>query len=90
MEKEEGMRKDVHATEHASARAPDSTAETAGRGSTGVVERGKRDEAKTDMIQLSQTLQRLNSYSSFLNVMTLGTLTWHLVRLGPRLHAVCS
>lgn len=89
MEKEEGTRKEVHGTEHASTRAPDSTAETAGRGSTGVIERGKRDEAKTEMIQLSRTLQRLNSYSSFLNVMALVFLTWHLVHLGQRLHVVC-
>ncbi|KAL8485913.1 hypothetical protein ACS0TY_027992 [Phlomoides rotata] len=85
IEKEEGTRKETEA----SARAQDSTAETAGRGVA--IDRAKRDEAaaKAQIIHLGLTLQRLNSYSSFLNVMTLVSLTWHLVRLGSRLHTVC-
>ncbi|KAK4433613.1 Transmembrane protein [Sesamum alatum] len=34
-------------------------------------------------------LRRLHSYSSLLNVVTLMSLTWHLVCLAQRLHTVC-
>lgn len=95
--KEEGKGKDEHATEPCGT-AVDSTAETAGRGSSGVTTAAtqgatqeKREEAaaKSQIIRLSETLQRLNSYSSFLNVSTLVFLTWHLFHLGQRLHTEC-
>lgn len=49
---------------------------------------GSRVEVGRDgeTVGLSGTLQRLNSYSSFLNVMTLMSLTWHLVHLSKLLH----
>ncbi|KAL6512116.1 hypothetical protein OROGR_021713 [Orobanche gracilis] len=79
-EKEEGIGKEGHAGEQI-----DSTAERAGRG--GVPSKNADGEAaKSGMVRLSEKLQRLNSYSSFLNVMTLVSLTWHLVLVGQRLH----
>ncbi|KAL6525243.1 hypothetical protein OROMI_030836 [Orobanche minor] len=83
-EKEEGIGKEGHAGEQI-----DSTAERAGRG--GVPSKNADGEAaKSGMVRLSEKLQRLNSYSSFLNVLTLVSLTWHLVLLGQRLHmAAC-
>ncbi|KAK6116684.1 hypothetical protein DH2020_049566 [Rehmannia glutinosa] len=88
-EKEEGRGKEGQATEP-SARVVDSTAETAGRVATTAGE-GKQEEvaAKAQIARLSETLQRLNSYSSFLNVLTLMSLTWHLVHLGQRMHNAC-
>ncbi|KAL3641423.1 hypothetical protein CASFOL_016391 [Castilleja foliolosa] len=72
-------------------------AEVAGRGGLSTAEVGgrleKEDEEKTaaakakfEMVRLSEKLQKLNSYSSFLNVLTLMSLTWHLVHLGQRVH----
>ncbi|CAI9114916.1 OLC1v1015739C1 [Oldenlandia corymbosa var. corymbosa] len=43
--------------------------------------------AKSEMVRLSEALKKLNSYSSFLNVLTLMALTWHLVYLGQMLHS---
>ncbi|KAL6515670.1 hypothetical protein OROHE_018704 [Orobanche hederae] len=78
-EKEEGIGKEGHASEQI-----DSTAERAGRG--GVPSKNADGEAaKSGMVRLSEKLQRLNSYSSFLNVLTLVSLTWHLVLLGQHL-----
>ncbi|KAG8389662.1 hypothetical protein BUALT_Bualt01G0002200 [Buddleja alternifolia] len=36
-----------------------------------------------------EILRRLNSYSSVLNVLTLMSLTWHLLHLAHHLHTVC-
>ncbi|CAH9126300.1 unnamed protein product [Cuscuta epithymum] len=44
---------------------------------------------KQDIIRLSKRLKRLNSYSSFLNVTTLMSLTLYLASLGHRLHTLC-
>ena len=77
-EKEEGTGQAVET----SRKAGESAAETAGR-----VPASEEAAARSQIIQLSQTLERLNSYSSFLNALTLVSLTWHLVHLGQRLHA---
>ncbi|XP_042008768.1 uncharacterized protein LOC121757293 [Salvia splendens] len=76
-EKEEGSGQAVET----SRKAGESTAETAGRVPA------SEAAARSQIIQLSQNLERLNSYSSFLNALTLVSLTWHLVHLGQRLHA---
>lgn len=81
MEKEEGTGKEATAVE-TSRKASDSTA--AGRGPT-----GEEAAARSQVIRLSQTLQSLNSYSSFLNASTLVSLTWHLVHLSQLLRATC-
>ncbi|KAK4413370.1 Transmembrane protein [Sesamum alatum] len=71
----------------------DSTAATAGRvtggGTTTTKENQEAAAAKAEIIRLTATLQRLNSYSSFLNVLTLMSLTWHVAQLGQHLHAAC-
>ncbi|GER27523.1 late embryogenesis abundant protein [Striga asiatica] len=103
-EKEEGAVNEGSqmATEPSSGtRATGSIAETAGRGSLATAENLGRKEkqqqkneeeeiaAKAELARLSEKLRGLNSYSSFLNVLTLMSLTWHLVHLGHRLHAAC-
>lgn len=80
-EKEEGSGQAVET----SRKAGESTAETAGR-----VPASEEAAARSQIIQLSQTLEKLNSYSSFLNALTLVSLTWHLVHLGQRLHAAAT
>ncbi|XP_077240589.1 uncharacterized protein LOC143881393 [Tasmannia lanceolata] len=47
------------------------------------------EEVKSRVGKLNQRLRTLNSYSSFLNVMTLMSLTWHLVYLAQRLEVSC-
>ncbi|XP_057793618.1 uncharacterized protein LOC131010215 [Salvia miltiorrhiza] len=68
-EKEEGA-----VAVEASRKGGESVAETAGRGAS-----------SEEIIRLRQRLERLNSYSSFLNALTLVSLTWHLVHLSRRL-----
>ncbi|KAL6965457.1 hypothetical protein U1Q18_036509 [Sarracenia purpurea var. burkii] len=40
------------------------------------------------IVELSERLKRLNAHSSFLNILTLMVLSWHLVYLGHHLHHV--
>ncbi|KAG9141739.1 hypothetical protein Leryth_018119 [Lithospermum erythrorhizon] len=47
------------------------------------------DARPLKIIELSEALKKLNSYSSFLNVLTLMGLTLHLVHLGQRLSTAC-
>ncbi|KAJ4962561.1 hypothetical protein NE237_022500 [Protea cynaroides] len=49
-----------------------------------------RDKAKSRLGLLNRRLKRLNTRSSFLNILTLMALTWHLVDLGQRLHISCT
>ncbi|XP_021767182.1 uncharacterized protein LOC110731618 [Chenopodium quinoa] len=49
--------------------------------------RSEQDKAKTKLAELNDRLKKLNSLSSFLNIMTLMGLTWHLVYLSQRLRA---
>ncbi|KAL0365798.1 UNVERIFIED_CONTAM: Transmembrane protein [Sesamum radiatum] len=48
-----------------------------------------KPEITTKPNEILLRLRRLNSYSSLLNVVTLMSLTGHLVCLGQRLHTVC-
>lgn len=78
----EGMKKEK---EEGSATEPTGGGETTSQGE-------KREEAaaKPQNTRSSETLLRkLNSYSSLLNVVTLMSLTWHLVHSGQQLHTVC-
>ncbi|GAV84578.1 DUF4149 domain-containing protein [Cephalotus follicularis] len=45
-----------------------------------------QEVTKARIVRLSNKLKMLNYYSSFLNIMSLMVLTWHLVYLGGRLH----
>ncbi|XP_073036644.1 uncharacterized protein [Primulina eburnea] len=90
-EKEEGRGKESDDKELSGLRNIDPT--TGSRvGSRGSVEEKQTDTAavdKAEMVRMSEMLRRLNSYSSFLNVVVLMSLTCHLVYLGQRLHIEC-
>lgn len=98
-EKEEGRGKESEDKELSGRNIDPTTEILAARGvsstggSQGSVEEKQADtaaaEAKAEMARMSETLGRLNSYSSFLNVVTLMSLTCHLVYLGQRLHIDC-
>lgn len=49
----------------------------------------QQEMVKSRLGKLNQRLKKLNTWSSFLNIMTLMSLTWHLVYLGQRLHITC-
>ncbi|XP_052188479.1 uncharacterized protein LOC127798879 isoform X2 [Diospyros lotus] len=105
MEKEEGRGRDHYVSEPAGTRGGggsvgDATAATGGgvepASSTrpGTVRPEKPqaapEEAKTSrIVGLSERLKVLNAYSSFLNVLTLAALSWHLVFLSQHLHLTC-
>ncbi|XP_073146982.1 uncharacterized protein [Henckelia pumila] len=99
MEKEEGRGKESEVDKDPSVRNIEPATETLARGavgSRGSVEEKQTDTAaataaaaKAEMVRMSEMLRRLNSYSSFLNVVTLMSLTCHLVYLGQRLHMEC-
>ncbi|KAL0731627.1 hypothetical protein Bca4012_027721 [Brassica carinata] len=58
-----------------------------GRGGGG--ERTSEVEVRRKLEMLSERLSKLNTYSSWLNIMMLMSLTWHFVYLGQRLGAAC-
>ncbi|CAN7040683.1 uncharacterized protein LOC103852751 [Brassica rapa] len=59
-----------------------------GRGGGGG-ERTSEQEVRRKLEKLSERLSKLNTYSSWLNIMMLMSLTWHFVYLGQRLGAAC-
>ncbi|KAJ0232011.1 Uncharacterized protein HA466_0294850 [Hirschfeldia incana] len=52
-------------------------------------ERNSEQEVRMKLEKLSERLSKLNTYSSWLNIMMLMSLTWHFVYLGQRLGAAC-
>ena len=44
--------------------------------------------SQCEIVRLSEALRKLNTISSFLNVLTLMALTWHLVHLGQLLSRI--
>ncbi|GFZ09722.1 late embryogenesis abundant protein (LEA) family protein [Actinidia rufa] len=48
-----------------------------------------QEEVKSRLVELSVALKKLNAYSSYLNILTLMALTWHLVYLAQHLHLSC-
>ncbi|ESQ27993.1 hypothetical protein EUTSA_v10018523mg [Eutrema salsugineum] len=52
-------------------------------------ERTSEQEVRRKLEKLSERLSKLNTYSSWLNILTLMSLTWHFVYLGQRLGAAC-
>ncbi|KAI4332184.1 hypothetical protein L6164_017114 [Bauhinia variegata] len=48
-----------------------------------------QNAVRSRILRLTDKLKKLNSYSSFLNILTLLSLTWHLVYLAQRLQ-ICS
>lgn len=49
----------------------------------------QEDALRSRIIKLNDKLKKFNSYSSFLNILNLMSLTWHLVYLAQRLHHIC-
>ncbi|GAU37956.1 hypothetical protein TSUD_269710 [Trifolium subterraneum] len=47
------------------------------------------DAVRTKIMKLNNKLKKLNSYSSFLNILNLMSLTWHLVYLAQNVHYSC-
>ncbi|KAK3002514.1 hypothetical protein RJ639_021674 [Escallonia herrerae] len=89
MEKEEG--RGTHGLDHAepSGSVNRSTEpETCMASSTTGAGRQEDAAKKSQIIRMNEILKKLNTYSSFLNVLTLMALTWHLAYLGQRLHSV--
>lgn len=91
MEKEEGRGRDMSdvaaepvglTSRDASTTAPAEAYATAKSAAAGDL-----DPTKSRVVQLNKQLKALNSYSSFLNVLTLMGLTWHLVHLSRSLTA---
>ncbi|KAK6115507.1 hypothetical protein DH2020_007776 [Rehmannia glutinosa] len=85
-EKEEGRGKEGLATEPA-VEATTETAAGAGKSTTAASQEGTRAAPKPRIREM--LFRRLNSYSSLVNVVTLMSLTWHLLHLAQHLHAVC-
>ncbi|KAL7176612.1 hypothetical protein ACSBR2_030034 [Camellia fascicularis] len=54
---------------------------------TRMAERADQEVVKSRVVVLNARLKKLNTYSSFLNVLTLMVLSWHLVYLGQLLYA---
>ncbi|KAI8002856.1 Transmembrane protein 205 [Camellia lanceoleosa] len=54
---------------------------------TRMPERAEQEVVKSRVVVLNARLKKLNTYSSFLNVLTLMVLSWHLVYLGQLLYA---
>ncbi|KAG7586747.1 hypothetical protein ISN45_Aa02g020170 [Arabidopsis thaliana x Arabidopsis arenosa] len=52
-------------------------------------ERTSEQELRRKLEQLSERLSKLNTYSSWLNILTLMSLTWHFVYVGQRLGTAC-
>ncbi|MED6111556.1 hypothetical protein PIB30_053322 [Stylosanthes scabra] len=68
------------------ATTPATAASGAATPTRGVVE---QDAFRSKIIKLNENLKKLNTYSSILNIMTLMSLTWHLVYLAQRIHGTC-
>lgn len=98
MEKEEGRGRDMAdmgmettTSTTATATATPTTA-TFGVTRTTVTQEPLTDmeAAKNRILKLDGKLKALNTYSSFLNVLSLMGLTWHLVHLARRMQGSCE
>ncbi|PQM41981.1 uncharacterized protein Pyn_32069 [Prunus yedoensis var. nudiflora] len=88
MEKEEG-RERVNVSTRVSREAEQQPITTEVEPTTTVASQvtERRAQADTDRLnEMRERLKKLNSYSSLLNVMSLMSLSWHLVYLAQRLH----
>lgn len=78
LEKEEGRGREMQGP-----------AEEAGIVETAIAEataEAEQREMRERMRAMNQWLKKLNSYSAFLNILTLMGLSWHLVHLGQGFH----
>ncbi|KAJ0085075.1 hypothetical protein Patl1_07382 [Pistacia atlantica] len=98
-EKEEGRGRESiltdtsWATERERPRMTDPTATatttTTGEAPTPVTESTGQEQVRSKISRLSERLKNLNTCSSILNILTLMSLSWHLVYLGQRLQKIC-
>lgn len=97
VEKEEGRGRESILTEtsratereHPTTTDPTATTTTTGEAPTPVTESTGEEQVRSKIRRLSERLKKLNTYSSILNILTLMSLSWHLVYLGQRLQKVC-
>ncbi|CAN1171897.1 Transmembrane protein 205 [Linum perenne] len=82
MEKEEGRGREQETQRHQLADAGPAAA-----GAELAEDDSTEEEAKTKMAELNGRVKKLNLYSSYLNIGSLMSLTWHLVHLGHNLHS---
>ncbi|KAL3353880.1 hypothetical protein AABB24_018518 [Solanum stoloniferum] len=91
LEKEEGRGSHIFTVEPSSTRGVESVLDPTKTTTTKPAEKSPEQSAaevvKPQVVKLSQKLKKLNSYSSFLNVLTLMALTHHLVHLTQILDA---
>nr|XP_027091300.1 uncharacterized protein LOC113712189 [Coffea arabica] len=74
-------------TEPSSVKASSTATKTSPSSST-PHERPEAAASQCEIVRLSEALRKLNTISSFLNVLTLMALTWHLVHLGQLLSRI--
>ncbi|KAJ7949679.1 Late embryogenesis abundant protein (LEA) family protein [Quillaja saponaria] len=94
MEKEEGRGREDITTEPRGREESQQTADPTASATTSTHETAEpspssgaeQNAARSPIIRLNDKLKMLNSYSSFLNILNLMSLTWHLVYLGQRLY----
>lgn len=101
MEKEEGRgREDISTVErdrteeHLSSPDPKrsyaaTTANVVTEGTESAAQRKDNEVVRAKIMKLNNKLKKLNSYSSFLNILNLMSLTWHLVYLAQNMHQIC-
>lgn len=98
IEKEEGRGREIPTAGFSEARHEQPATHATGSGTATTMPRAEettpspaqenreKEEMGSRMSTTSERLKTLNSYSSFLNILTLMALTWHLVYLSQRLH----
>lgn len=91
VEKEEGKGREsqIGETSRVTETEQGTTTERRAEGPAPVPVNPGQEELRTKMVKLSGRLKTLNTYSSVLNLITLMSLTWHLVYLGQSLHTTC-
>ncbi|KAJ8492082.1 hypothetical protein OPV22_013803 [Ensete ventricosum] len=93
IEKEEGRGRDmadVMAEPPVMASAPaGTTAATTTKRARATPASVEQDGVKCGLVHLNRRLKKLNTYSSFLNLLTLMSLSWHLVHLARQLQVSC-
>lgn len=99
MEKEEGrgrdmadvLQDDTPVVTASTVRTTTATAQSASTiGVTKTTVAMDQEVVKGRAAKLNKRLRKLNGNSSFVNILTLMSLTWHLVHLGRRLQMSCT
>ncbi|CAL9768609.1 unnamed protein product [Musa acuminata subsp. burmannicoides] len=92
IEKEEGRGRDmadVMAEPPVMASAPVGTTTTETKRARATSASVEQDGVKCGLVHLNRRLKKLNTYSSLLNLLTLMSLSWHLVHLARQLQVSC-